>query len=296
MREAVWPARNTPGPSTITFGGSVFTDSTPDTITLTPGYLALHETGAANQTTILGPDSAPLTISGNHATRIFKVGTGAHVNLSGLTLVDEQPGEDDDVLLLGTVVVMGGSILNYGTLSVSATTISGNIGGNAAISSVTGDVNDVTVINSTITNNTAPVQSAVINDMIMHNSIVAGNIGASMGGQLFPASSFNLIGTGYAGGLINGVNGNVVGVADPLLGPLQSNGGPTLTHAPLTGSPALNAGSSALAAAANLSHDQRGNGYGRIFGTVDIGAVEVQPPNHGPTDLSLSLSLSLSLR
>jgi len=29
---------------------------------------------------------------------------------------------------------------------------------------------------------------------------------------------------------------------DPLLGPLQDNGGPTLTHAPLPGSPAIDAG------------------------------------------------------
>ena len=29
---------------------------------------------------------------------------------------------------------------------------------------------------------------------------------------------------------------------DPMLGPLQDNGGPTLTHALLTGSPAIDAG------------------------------------------------------
>ena len=43
------------------------------------------------------------------------------------------------------------------------------------------------------------------------------------------------------------VDGNLIGgpgygFVDPLLGPLADNGGPTLTHALLPGSPAINAG------------------------------------------------------
>src|SRR5262249_46215256 len=67
---------------------------------------------------------------------------------------------------------------------------------------------------------------------------------------------------------------------DPRLGPLADNGGPTLTYAPLSGSPALNAGSKALAVDEEnnpLLFDQRGPGFPRIYGgTVDIGAFEVQ--------------------
>jgi hypothetical protein len=58
------------------------------------------------------------------------------------------------------------------------------------------------------------------------------------------ASAYNLIGdAASAGGLTNGVNGNIVGV-DPalVLGPLADNGGPTKTHALLPNSPAINAG------------------------------------------------------
>src|SRR5208337_1025368 len=66
--------------------------------------------------------------------------------------------------------------------------------------------------------------------------------------------------------------------ADPLnpgLGPLANNGGPTQTMALLRGSPAINAGSNALAVDANLTTDQRGAGFPRIVGgTVDIGAYE----------------------
>jgi hypothetical protein len=61
--------------------------------------------------------------------------------------------------------------------------------------------------------------------------------------------------------------------ADPLLGPLQDNGGPTFTHALLEGSPAIDAGNNA----AGLDFDQRGDGYPRVSGTgADIGAFEVQ--------------------
>ena len=60
------------------------------------------------------------------------------------------------------------------------------------------------------------------------------------------------------------------------VGGLADNGGPTKTHALLTGSPAIDTGSNGQAQAANLTTDQRG--FARIFNsTVDIGAFEVQP-------------------
>jgi hypothetical protein len=58
----------------------------------------------------------------------------------------------------------------------------------------------------------------------------------------------------------------------PLLGPLQDNGGPTRTSAPLPGSPLIDAGVTAVLPA-GLSADQRGQP--RVLGgAVDIGAVE----------------------
>jgi hypothetical protein len=60
---------------------------------------------------------------------------------------------------------------------------------------------------------------------------------------------------------------------DPKLGPLQNNGGTTLTHALLPGSPAINAGDNNWAP----KWDQRGTGFPRIVnGTIDIGSFEVQ--------------------
>jgi CSLREA domain-containing protein/uncharacterized repeat protein (TIGR01451 family) len=87
----------------------------------------------------------------------------------------------------------------------------------------------------------------------LRNTIVAGNFrGESpsataddIDGLMAPESSFNLIGTGGSGGLVDRsldpAHGNQVGVANPGLGPLQDNGGPTFTHALLPGSQAFNA-------------------------------------------------------
>ncbi len=62
---------------------------------------------------------------------------------------------------------------------------------------------------------------------------------------------------------------------NPLLGPLQNNGGPTETMAPLPGSPAIAAGSVALIPA-GITTDQRGFAH-IVNGAVDIGAFESPP-------------------
>jgi CSLREA domain-containing protein len=60
------------------------------------------------------------------------------------------------------------------------------------------------------------------------------------------------------------------------LGPLQNNGGPTLTHMPIASSAVIDAGDDAvLNAPLALTSDQRGAGFPRLRGMhVDIGAVE----------------------
>ncbi len=67
---------------------------------------------------------------------------------------------------------------------------------------------------------------------------------------------------------------------DPLLGPLQDNGGVTSTYALLPGSPAIDAGDNTLAVDVNdnaLVTDQRGPDFLRIRnGIVDIGSFELQ--------------------
>ena len=135
---------------------------------------------------------------------------------------------------------------------------------------------------------------------LLTNTIVAHNqLGNSTANDVVaavdPTSHHNLIGvdTGLTG-ITNGVNGNIIGTAavpiGPMLGPLQDNGGATLTHAPLPGSPVIDAGDPAFVPPPFT--DQRGyyrvvDGNSDMTPTIDIGAVEYAsvPPLPGDGNL-----------
>lgn len=77
-------------------------------------------------------------------------------------------------------------------------------------------------------------------------------------------------------------NGQYVTAPNPGLGALQSNGGPTPTHALLAQSPAIDSGSTSGAAEnASLNADQRGVARS-LGGRRDIGALESIPPLIAP--------------
>jgi SdrD B-like domain len=125
------------------------------------------------------------------------------------------------------------------------------------------------------------------------NSIVSGNqaggafsdlVGSAVSTNGKPDAYNNLIGTTGIAGIINGVNGNQVGITNPKLSALGDNGGPTQTEIPLAGSPAIDAGNNSLIPAGVIT-DQRG--FARIAGkAVDIGAVETGAVNVGGTTIS----------
>jgi hypothetical protein len=89
-------------------------------------------------------------------------------------------------------------------------------------------------------------------------------------------------GNGYLSGPGDQIN------TDPLLGPLQDNGGPTFTHELLPGSPAINAGDPNFVGPPD--YDQRGPDYVRVRGgRIDVGSFEVQsPPSPSPTPTASS--------
>ena len=126
-------------------------------------------------------------------------------------------------------------------------------------------------------------------DTRLDNTLIAGNFQGSTGSRPGDVKGpvdtrrapYNLIGDGSnLTGIVNNHNGNQVGTAaaqvNPVLGPLAGNGGGTQTLSLLPGSPAIDAGSNALAVLPDgtaLATDQRG--MARVFDTtVDIGAVE----------------------
>ena len=151
-----------------------------------------------------------------------------------------------------------------GSVTMTNSTVSGNvtIGSGGGIFSNLGSISltNVTVTNNSTTGtNGGGLAQASTGVITLDNTIVAGNLrgvtASDISGTV--SGSFNLIGTGGSGGLVNGVNNNQVGVSDARLSPLANNGGPTQTHALLSGSPALDAGSNTLANNAGLTTDQR---------------------------------------
>ncbi|TWT90756.1 hypothetical protein Mal64_11530 [Pseudobythopirellula maris] len=136
-------------------------------------------------------------------------------------------------------------------------------------------------------------------ELTLRNTIVAGstNLSGDPAADIsrFPgAEPFDLIARhsliGNLGDLpLNGAN-NLIGVG-PRLAPLADNGGPTLTHALLPGSPALDAGDSSLVVGTGV-YDQRGEPFVRIADgndpddvVIDIGAYEAQAtPEAAPGD------------
>jgi len=166
------------------------------------------------------------------------------------------------------------------------------------------------IINSTIVLNRTLEQGGGIfvadqtdTSCVLYNTIVAGNrfIGSStfpddIGGKaVFHASSYNLIGdTATAGGLIDGTNHNIVGnsgqgtlpVGQVLVTTLEREVGRVPTHRPRPASQLIDAGGNQFAVGLDgqpLLNDARGvprirpAEAGRTA-IVDIGAVEVQPP------------------
>jgi hypothetical protein len=164
----------------------------------------------------------------------------------------------------------GGLYVGGGTVTIDQSTIAGNaaIGGN--------DTNGLggpgTGYGGGIYN--GPSYHGVLQ---MHDTIVADNsadVGSDLSGNVM-SLGYNLIGSSSGG---SGFASSDLLNLDPLLGPLQNNGGPTQTMALPANSPAANAGDpSDSTNPSTPAYDQRGPGYPRVFGgRIDIGAFEAQ--------------------
>ncbi len=202
----------------------------------------------------------------------------------------------------------GGVYIGKGTLNLLNCTIANNTAGNKGggitaffhSSNGTGGTSITNLTNCTISGNTAATAAGLYvgyinpttginptgkNTVTANNTIIAGSVVRQTGGvitdsneQLNASNSlFDTTPTTGAGMTLNGTNTNNLFGQSPLLGTLQNNGGSVQTLALAAGSPALDAGSNALASAAGLTTDQRG--FNRVVNSVvDIGAYEYQPP------------------
>src|SRR6266576_320499 len=266
-----------------------------DEIILSPNtYLltVVSELGITGSLTITGGGASTTIIDGNKSvrpnSRVLVAGSGITVNISGVTIRNGGTGG------------RGGGIFNVGILTLTNSTVSGNNAGQngGGIYMFGGTANS---FNSTITDNRSDtdlngtgvgggVHNAAEATFTFQNTILAGNFETQRVGNFFVATTGECDGTIISSGnnLMEHYDTShctVIGnplLADPKLSPLQNNGGPTKTHALLTGSPAIDGGNSTGChdqLGALLLTDQRGaerhfDGDGNGSARCDIGAVE----------------------
>ena len=209
---------------------------------------------------------------------------------------------DDSTINGNSSSSLGAGIYNDGhtgnaTLELTNSTVSGNStafnGGGGGVFNDGSEGNAIAQLaNTTLSGNTSQLFGSAI-----YNYGSSGTAFVEIANTIFNsvASSENITnnsGTitshGYnlssddAGGYLTGPGDQEN--TDPLLGPLQNNGGATLTHRPFTGSPAIDSGDPTFTPPP--LYDQRGPGFDRVVnGRLDIGSYEGQngKPPPAPT-------------
>ena len=216
------------------------------------------------------------TISGNQA--LNGAGGGIYLQFNGAAFVTAST-------ISGNLAYAGGG-LAAGNAKFVNSTVSGNsatkVGGIQMSAQSAGK--NLSLYNSTVALNISlaaklPAGIYASGNARLESSIVFGNIVKAVTVTGDTSTPYDIGGAGQ----IIGAN-NLIGISsiappfdtirlDPLLGPLQNNGGATFTHALLANSPAIDAGNNV----ANLTFDQRGTGFARVSGAMaDIGAFETQ--------------------
>ena len=237
------------------------------------------------------------TISGNGAGfsggGIANSASDAAANLiiTNSTISDNSATANDGGGILNEAA---GTVLSIASLTFSNSTLSGNSAtGNGGAISNTADASPnvarATITNSTISDNSATgMGGGIYNQAVAEFQIGSTILNAgSSGVNIFNGGNATSLGYNLSsddgGGVLIGTGDQIN--TDPMLGPLQDNGGPTFTHALLPGSPAIDAGDPAFAPPP--SFDQRGPGFDRVSGSrIDIGSFEVQvggTPTPSPT-------------
>jgi hypothetical protein len=172
---------------------------------------------------------------------------------------------------IGNSANFGGAIFNDGSGSGQAETtlINSTFSGNSAASRGGGICDSFlfgrgtmtqTLISSTLVDNSASLGGAIYNlgKLEIGNTILrAGSLGSNIAGSgTIVSLGHNLSSDNGNGGLTN--TSDQIDI-DPMVGPLQANGGPVLTHALLPSSPAMDQGKNLGGTSAD------GRGFPRIF-------------------------------
>ncbi len=175
---------------------------------------------------------------------------------------------------------------NVASLTAQNSTFSGNsssVGGGGIFVS-----GPATFTNCTIANNTSNAGNAAVTAFSANVTLIDTIVANNPGGNCAAVSPGTIVDGGNNLQFPSYGCGATIATADPLLGPLASNGGPTQTMALQFGSPAINAGNAATC----LATDQRGQAR---VGTCDIGAFEFNPAAPGATPVPMLDGRGLAL-
>ncbi len=142
LRQAVLDANANPGADLIRFAPT----ARDGTLALTSGQLSITD-----DLTLDGPGAGRLAVSGNYASRVFNIGSGAAVAMDGLTVTR------------GNGLLRGGGIRNDGTLTLSDAVVSDNVvvglpGANPGVAAFGGGIYNsgtLTVLRTTFARNQA---------------------------------------------------------------------------------------------------------------------------------------------
>jgi hypothetical protein len=261
------------------------------------GNVAGHGGGSENSGTLSITSSAVNNNTAGGQVDKWEWGEGGGIDSSGTLTIT-------NTTLKGNFAFIEGGAL-HGNGMVTNSTISGNQSHSGG-----GISGSPTVTNSTISTNSAEFGGfggGIYGGGTIRLCTIAGNNADNFGGGIVVSGSLaignTILKTGSSGANIvtesgtvtsNGYNisndnggGFLTGPGDqintdPILGPLQDNGGPTFTHALLPGSPAIDAGDPNFTPPPFF--DQRGPGFDRVVnGRIDKGSFEVQGPTATPT-------------
>ena len=182
----------------------------------------------------------------------------------------------------GTATIVGSTISGNGVVSIS---LFASASGGGILST-----GNLTLRHCTITKNSVFADSMLPGSQahggglfvsagtaVLDHTIVAGNRATadiSSGDDIQgPVSALSLISAVGRHNTNNG--GNLIG-ANPILGTLADNGGPTMTHALLIGSPAIDAGDPSAVAGEGIvpQFDQRGDPFRRVFNGDGAGGAD----------------------
>jgi hypothetical protein len=248
------------------------------------------------------------TVSGNTGNCVANycsggiLARGTVLNMSDSTISGNTAVGNHDYIVGGAYFYRTAAAFTNSTIAENGATGNNLLAGGISEVHLSEDTGyGLTLVNCTVASNTAAsygptgysiagaIRSGVVesatgtaSSLTLSNTIVSSNLPAPevlTSATTTINATYSLLGSAEnVSPFSSGANHNVFSDT-PGLGPLANNGGPTRTMALLVSSPAIDAGSNALAKAdaLPLQYDQRGISYQRVFNaTVDIGAIEYQ--------------------